>query len=187
MAQFKESEHPRDKEGKFKEKGASDKYNKLVDKYSDTPGEDKRNLKTNHSGAKSGALNPDSEKDKDKADKHAKQMYKQIIARKFDVYKISKLTGIEIEKLNKIKQYVFNNKEFTPDYDQAVTWQRLSEGKPIKADYIFLKHELLEMKYREKGYNYNLAHDLAEQKYNYSKAIRNWRYGNNKEKRNNGK
>ncbi len=41
MAQFREEEHPRDNDGKFKEKGASDRVNELVDKYSDTPDEDK--------------------------------------------------------------------------------------------------------------------------------------------------
>lgn len=44
MAEFREEEHPRDNDGKFKEKGATDKVNELVDKYSDTPEEDKLTL-----------------------------------------------------------------------------------------------------------------------------------------------
>ena len=44
MAEFREEEHPRDNDGKFKEKGATDKVKELVDKYSDDPEQDKKNI-----------------------------------------------------------------------------------------------------------------------------------------------
>ncbi len=44
MAEFREEEHPRDNDGKFKDKGASDKFNKLIEKCSDNPEQDKKNI-----------------------------------------------------------------------------------------------------------------------------------------------
>ncbi len=52
MAQFREEEHPRDNDGKFKYKGASDRVNELVDKYSDDPEQDKINSVDNKNNNK---------------------------------------------------------------------------------------------------------------------------------------
>ncbi len=119
------------------------------------------------SGAKSGALNPNSQE----AIKHGKLMYETFRNIKSDVPKIAKNTGIGKEEIERIKNYIFFNKEFDEDYDQAQTWDRLRHGNFIEADLIFLRHELLEIKYREQGLNYDEAHEIAQKEFNYQKAI----------------
>lgn len=55
----------------------------------------------------------------------------------------------------------------------ALVWQRLVEGKNIcPSDTIFLKHELYELTImREKGYNYEEAHELTNKIYNWWKVF----------------
>ena len=44
--------------------------------------------------------------------------------------------------------------------------------KEIKEiDILLLKHEIEEMKYREKGLPQHIAHELANKKYNYQKML----------------
>lgn len=45
-------------------------------------------------------------------------------------------------------------------------------------DMIFIYHEIEELKYREMGYSYDVAHEKAQEKYNYKKEIDKVRYGN---------
>ena len=149
MNKFDEGKHPRDKEGKF----------------------------TKKSGANSGALNPLDEKDYLKAKAHAELMYLEICKRKSDCKKVAKTVGITEEQANEIKQYVFNNKEFVPDYDQAESWRRITEGKPLDVDFLFIKHELYEISLRKKGMSYQEAHDLTNKEYDYGKAIKEYHNG----------
>ena len=170
MAEFKESEHPRDKDGKFAKKGGNRKA--IIQR-----------LKANHakrkfkiSGAISGALNSES----DEAKEHAERYYEFLRNTKSDVYKISQNTGFDEKTIQKIKNYLFidshdledGHRPFYPDYDIALSWQRLCEGKEIKEiDIVLLNHEIEEMKYREKGYPQRIAHELANKKYNYQKML----------------
>ena len=134
------------------------------------------------SGAKSGALDSDSER----AYKHAELMYKTFRNIKSDVPNIAKATGYSEKEISDIKDYIFNNNEFVPDYDQAQTWDRLRKGHPVEADIVFLQHELMEMEYRKQGYSYDEAHQMTQQVYNYDKAVKEYKGGSNKKKGDNG-
>lgn len=164
--EFDESKHPRAKDGTFTSKDGVKEYRQNAS-YDEIVGD---------SGAKSGALDSDG-KDKERADKHAALMYETFRNIKSDIPKIAKITGYSKKQISDIKNYVFNNKEFFPDYDQAQTWDRLRKGEPIEADIIFLKHELMEMEYRQKGYSYEDAHEFTEKLYNYQKAIKEYKDG----------
>jgi len=66
---------------------------------------------------------------------------------------------------------------FYPNYDIAVSWQNLMSGKDIEPkDIILLEHEYYEYKLmNEKGMSYIEAHTIAQEKYNYQKAVMDWR------------
>lgn len=136
-----------------------------------------------------GALNPDSEKDFERAEKHAFQFYNEIRKRKTDVSSIARNTGWKEEAIQKIKNHIFIQKHdlggeepenFYPSYDISVSWQNLIEGKNIsEKDIILLKHEYLELIIMKKtGMQYGKAHRLAEEKHNYRKSIDEWRANN---------
>ncbi len=140
------------------------------------------------SGAFYGALNPESDKDFERCEKHAQTYYAEIRKRKTDVEAVSKNTNIDIKKIQSVKEHVFLNKydlgeeeptSFYPNYDIAISWQNLVEGKNIeKKDIILVKHEYYEYKLmNEKGMSYIEAHKKAQEKYNYQKAVEDWRKG----------
>jgi CRISPR/Cas system type I-B associated protein Csh2 (Cas7 group RAMP superfamily) len=116
-------------------------------------------------------------------DEHAQRYYKEIRKRSSDVKAIAENTGFSVEDVKKIKEHIFLNKydlgdefptNFDPDYDMAVSWQRLVDGKSIQEmDIVMLKHELMEHELMlEKCMDYRDAHKIAEEKYNYSKYIK---------------
>ncbi|MFL0245517.1 phage minor capsid protein [Candidatus Clostridium stratigraminis] len=131
-----------------------------------------------------GALNPESKE----AEKHAMQYYESVRHMKTDVGKIAKNTGFSEKTIQLIKNHIFTEEHnlgygligrFDPDYDMARSWQRLIEGKEIKAmDIIMLRHEYLESGLMKRyNYEYRVAHDITERKYNYSKAVKEERGG----------
>lgn len=136
----------------------------------------------------SGALDSEG-KDKDRADKHAEVLYETFRNSKYDVVKISKLSGFTKEDISKIKKYLFENPEFYPNFYIAQSWDRLRKGIPIEEDFLLLKHELYEMQIKENNPNisHDEAHDEAEKVYNYAKAIKEWENDIFKKKRNNKK
>ena len=94
---------------------------------------------------------------------------------------IADSSGLSEEDVQIIKNHVFANKHimydgtldrFTPDYDMAVAFKRLEQGKPEKRDILLLKHELYESQCEEK---YHLtaseAHAMATQKYDWQSVI----------------
>lgn len=138
------------------------------------------------SGAFYGALNPESDKDFERCEKHAIKYYDEIRKRTSDIDAIAKNTGYQAEKIKKIKNHIFINKydlgedeptTFYPNYDIAVSWQNLILGKDIQdKDYILLDHEYYEyVLMHEKGLKYVEAHSMAQEIYNYQKAVREWR------------
>ena len=166
MIEFDESKHKRDELGWFAKMSASElKERQTIDLNK------QENLS---SGAKSGALDSDG-KDKERADKHAALMYETYRNVHSDVPVIAKVAGCTEREVKEIKEYVFNNLEFLPDFDQAQTWDRLRKGNPIEADIIFIKHELMEIEYWKQGYSYDDAHKLTEKVYNYNKAIQEYK------------
>jgi hypothetical protein len=127
------------------------------------------------SGA-SGAIPRD---DYSRMDEHAALYYDEVRSRKSDVASIAKNTGFSIEDICKIKRHIFMDTHnlgaevplrFTPDYDIAVSWQRLIDGKSIQEmDIVLLNHELHELNLMAQGYSYEKAHDLTDLIYNYTR------------------
>lgn len=110
-------------------------------------------------------------------EKQAAKAYKNISKRN-DIERISEASGMPKEDIKAIKRHIFYDKHnlydeyriFDVDYDMAVAWERLNQGKPLERDIILLNHELLESKY-EKIYNHDIAHSLANQKYNWEEQL----------------
>ena len=122
--------------------------------------------------------------DRNRMDKHAELYYAEIRKRDGDIAAISKNTGFSVDDIRKIKAHIFNNRYdlggvkaecFDADYDMAVSWQRLIEGKNIKKmDIVLLNHELLEQSLmNEKMMSYTEAHREAEKSYSYIKYVKN--------------
>ncbi len=133
-----------------------------------------------------GALNPDIPEEFEKAQSHAISYYEEIRKRKTDVKTISKNINWTEENVETVKKHIFVNKydlggekpeNFFPHYDIAISWQNLIDGKNItEKDIVLLKHELYEYKLMtEEKMSYNEAHKIAERKYNYAKAVKEWR------------
>ncbi len=129
-----------------------------------------------------GGHNPESEE----ALAHAETYYNSIRKRFNDIKRISKNTGLPLEKVSLIKGHLFYNyhnlgyeeiSHFDPDYYIAESWRRLSDKNKShiqQHDIILLQHELLEIDYIIKGYNQNEAHTLASNTFDYSTTSRNY-------------
>jgi len=110
---------------------------------------------------------------------HANLYYEEIRKRDSDIESIAQNTGFSFEDIKNIKNHIFFNEydlgdefpeRFAPDFDMAVSWQRLSEGNNIhEMDIVLLNHELIEYKLMEKGTSYKEAHKIASKSYNYKK------------------
>jgi hypothetical protein len=121
--------------------------------------------------------------DMKRMDEHAARYYEAIRKRtgNTDIKAISKNTGFAKSWLKKIKNHIFFNEydlgeefpeRFAPDYDMAVSWQRLIDGKNIhEMDLVMLNHELMEYGLMQQGMSYREAHDITEKTYNYTKYI----------------
>ena len=109
---------------------------------------------------------------------HANLYYEEIRNRESDIAAIAKNTGFSADDIGKIKRHIFIDAHdlgaevplrFTPDYDMAVSWQRLIDGNDIREmDIVLLKHELYEVKLMAQGYDYATAHDMTDMLYNYT-------------------
>lgn len=104
------------------------------------------------------------------------EAYKLIKESKTDVKAIATYLRNDKElanpkQLEKIKKYLFDNKEFQPEPDIAMAWHRLRTGKGTEADKMLLKHEKLEISIREANpsMGYKEAHTLANKTYNWQK------------------
>ena len=115
---------------------------------------------------------------------HAEEYYAAIRKRVDDVDKIAKNTSYSVTQIHKIKTHLFLTKHdlgkrdkygnavlqyFDPDFDQAVSWQNLCDGKNIREmDLVLLQHELYELELmKSQGLSYSEAHILASQRYDY--------------------
>lgn len=98
------------------------------------------------------------------------------ISREYDAERIAGSTNFTVEEIIAIKRHIFFDKHklyddygpVVPDYDIAIAWKRLQQGKPEPRDILLLQHELLESQL-EKEYNLDLAgaHALANKQYNW--------------------
>lgn len=129
-----------------------------------------------------GAIGKIHKDDYKRKQKHADIYYESIRKRNDDIISIAQNTGISENTIRKIKEHVFINKynlaqgytNFYPDYDMAIAWQRLIEGKNIKkSDIVLLHHERLECYLMNRyNYGYEEAHNITCRKYNYIKALK---------------
>ena len=144
-----------------------------------------------NSGAVKGALTDKNDPLYVKRDAHAIKYYESVRrSKKSNIVKtIANNTGISEKSINKVYDHVFINdhelyggkRRFDPDYDMAESFRRLREGKNIQEhDLIMLKHERLEYELMNKKHmSYQEAHRLAEKKYNYQKALKEFKNKNN--------
>lgn len=129
---------------------------------------------TQDSGGVSGARNPYG----DKAQEHANKYYDLVRSMKTDVSKISKATGFSEDEIQKVKDFIFNekhdlggsaNERFEPDYMMSESWKRLIAGNPEPHDITLINHEITECELMKQGYTQVEAHIIASKKYNYAK------------------
>ena len=116
----------------------------------------------------------------DPRDIFAAKEYRKISRDNSDVKKIARNTDFTEKEVQQIKRLVFYNKHqkydgygmLTPDYDMAVAWKRLREGKPEERDILLLHHELLESTL-EKEYNLTIseAHKRAKKQFDWEKEL----------------
>jgi hypothetical protein len=115
--------------------------------------------------------------------RHASLFYEEVRKRTTDIERIAKNIGWDESKVAKIKQHVFYDTHdlgydepvrFDPDYDMAVSWQRLVDGENIQPeDMLLLEHEYLELTLMQnQGMSYNEAHIKASEQYDYAAAIK---------------
>lgn len=77
------------------------------------------------------------------------ELYEDIRNSKTDVANIAKHNNLKPERIQKIKDYVFNNPKFESDPNTAKAWMRLAEGKGTAHDKFLLKHETTELFYKD--------------------------------------
>lgn len=132
------------------------------------------------------------------ADDFAKMYYAEIRGFSTDTKKIAQNLGKSEVEIQRIKEYLFEadslidldtgtRRHFDPDCAIAQSWQRLMIGKDIKPhDRTLIEHELLEMEIKKKNprISHQRTHELASQKYNYSKEASEY-YGNLKKHKEN--
>jgi hypothetical protein len=115
----------------------------------------------------------------------ASKLYEQIRHRRTDIEHIANNTGFSIEQITIVKNYIFYDSHvltsgysrFLPSYEMAQSWLRLSAKTSSNIqmhDILLLYHELYEIELiiSNSRYTQSHAHSLAEQKYNYSKACK---------------
>ena len=142
------------------------------------------------SGAISGALNPDSER----AQEHANRYYESVRHMTNDVNRIAQNTGFRVDLIAQIKDFVFMQKHdlggsepeyFYPSFEMAQSWQRLIDGKNIQQhDLTLLRHEQMEKDLMKQGYSQHEAHNITEQTYNYGKESKEYYAEINKHNKN---
>lgn len=117
-------------------------------------------------------------KDRGRARRHAEMYYESVRHKTNDVSRISQNTGIPVEEIQRIKNYLFmdehdlednGKRRFYPDFSIAQSWQRLESGKDILPhDLTLLRHEVEERRLMiEEGMTQSEAHTEACKKYNY--------------------
>lgn len=131
-------------------------------------------------GGQSGGI---LDKSQDEQNRFASEFYAAIRNRKSksDINRISENTGISEKDIAAIRSHVFEDEHdlaagrarFEPDAQIALAWQRLESGEFRDIDILLLHHELEELTLmREKGYDYDTAHLLANEKHPWEYKIK---------------
>ena len=103
----------------------------------------------------------------------AESAYQVIRESGTDVAAISRYTGYKPSRLQRIKNYLFNNPEWTgADGEIAAGWHRLRTGRGTAMDRLLLKHETAEMWFRRRILDsYRPAHQAANRHWNWETAV----------------
>ncbi len=136
------------------------------------------------SGGISGAI---TNEETEEAHKYAILEYEKIRNDKHDIDKIVQNTGFKDLQIKIIKNYLFYDKHkridgseerFDPDFYIAQSWHRLAyEPHNIKEhDLILIKHESMELSLVMQGYEQNIAHNITNEKYNYTLSAEQYYY-----------
>lgn len=143
---------------------------------------------TIESGATKGALNDKNDPDNKKRKAHAEQLYNSY--RNNDtaafVKAVSKNASINPETVKTAYKHLFEDKHmlndgygyFKPDYDMAESLRRLRTNDNVQDhDIILVLHEAYEAELMKNNPNmtYAEAHKLTDEKYNYAKALFEWK------------
>ncbi|MCL6508795.1 MAG: hypothetical protein K6T59_17430, partial [Bryobacteraceae bacterium] len=106
-------------------------------------------------------------------DSEAAAAYQAIRESTTDVAAIARYTGYKLGRIQRIKDYLFNNPEWTgADAEIAAAWHRLRTGRGTDVDRLLLKHETAEMFLRRRyGLDYCEAHRRANQHWNWERAL----------------
>lgn len=112
----------------------------------------------------------------DKLDNVAKDMYNSFRVSTNDISSIAKNTGWDLKDIEQIKNHVFVDKlrlddglrQLDPDYEMAVAWDRMKQGKFYESDILLLKHELHESTY------YKIANSTQREAHDATVKIFDW-------------
>lgn len=150
----------------------------------------KEQRRTN-SGALDGALNSRNDPKGERRKAHAERYYKSVLNRdkELEVKTIARNANFKEEEIKTVYEHVFENThkyryqdegKFIPSYDMSLSWSRLRAGNPEEHDIIMLHHELEEAKIMRSGdVFYEDAHAEVNKKWNYSKALKEYKKRNN--------
>ena len=158
---------------------------KLIGVVSVDEREQKRYNRVMKSGAVYGAWNSKNDPDEIHRRAHAEQYYESVRRRNTDreIVRIAKNTGFSQDDIRAVYLHVFENyydleggkKRFDPDYDMAQSWSRLFDGNNIQDhDRTLLHHELMESKLMAKGMDYDTAHKITQEEYDYLGELIKW-------------
>lgn len=144
------------------------------------------NLLINNSGARSEIVNILSGDDILKNAEITEKYYDNIRSKDNSdfISKISKNSGMDYQDVEKIVNHVFKErhtfengitKYFDTSEEIVKAFERLKTKEFTNTDLLLLKHELTELTYmKNKKYNiYEIAHEMANKKYNWEEVIKN--------------
>lgn len=137
------------------------------------------------SAVQSGAISHPMTSGRRRADAHAASYYAELVNRdkKPTVAKIASATGMSATDAARafdhllVKEHDLDSgrARFAPDYFMAQSMQRLIDtGDPLPHDLLLFRHEALEAQYMAEGMAQREAHERANERYNYERALMQW-------------
>ncbi len=133
----------------------------------------------------SGAISHPMTSGRKRAEKHAASYYAELTNRnrKQTVAKIAEASGMSVEDAARAFDHLLveehdldgGRARFAPDYFMAQSMQRLIDtGNPLPHDLLLFKHEAAEARFMAEGMTQREAHEMANRRYNYEKALMKW-------------